>query len=301
MSLLLLLLQEQSYKHKLSDLFDIKQGIAIKPGSNLKGKYRYKAVFPSMMNSPFKVLDSNELNDFYTDTELSEEKLLTKDDYLIACKGLIKGFSLFQSESCLKSIKNEKMHGVVASNHLIILRPKPITHMFISDTYFLHNLLDMVVERITGYLSDNKGKKQQYITIADLKNINIGLHWNSLDEELQKIGPDKLEEFKKVFGEKIEAFQQLFADWDEKLKAFNEANTKLKEFNTQLQNQIRVTLPFKPADKKKKVETNQPKVVIEKQTKPSRVPSIANPFRPKQKPTGKPTNENESVKIKVKP
>lgn len=301
MSLLLLLLLEQSYKHKLSDLFDIKQGIAIKLGSNLKGKYRYKAVFPSMINSPFKVLDSTELNDFYTDSELSEEKLLTKDDYLIACKGLIKGFSLFQSESCFKSMKNEKPHGVVASNHLIILRPKPIAHMFISDTYFLHNLLYMVVERITDYLSNNKGKKQQYITISDLKNINIGLHWTSLDEELQKAGPEKLEEFKKVFGEKIAAFQRLFADWDEKLKAFNEVNTKFKEFNNELQNQIKITLPFKPTEKKKKEETVQPNAVTENKMKSSKTPSIANPFRPKQNNPEKNLSENDTIIIPVKP
>ena len=241
----LFLLKTSSFTHKLSDLFEMKQGLAVDTTQTKKGENKYKVVYPSRLNNPFKTLDIMELSDYYTSSKLSEDKLLSKMDYIIAAKGLIKGFSMYHSEECLKAVKKEDALGIIGTNHLIILSPKPQTLETFSSSYFLHNLLDQVVNKIIKIKNSNKNTKQNYLTIGELKDIEIEFKWIRPDLNDEKTDSQKLDHFKEHYSLKLKSFNNLYMDWENKLAKFKKADQTLSEFNEKLKEEVIISFPIK--------------------------------------------------------
>ena len=211
----------------LSELFEIKQGVALSSKKEIEksvGQHTYKVVYVSDLGNPYHLLDFDELTDYAIDTKIKEEKLLTLNDYIISCKGEIKGFSLSKSSNIFNSISELNYSGLFVSNHFIILRPRPSILMMYGNSYFLHNILDLLIPIINKSISQNENKKiMPYITIGEIEKYSVLLP-----------GPG--------FQKKITDFEKVYQSWSDKFELFQEANEELKIFNNELLNEIKVNI-----------------------------------------------------------
>ena len=214
-------------RHHLSELFKIKQGLAIqtkKKSSNQEGKYRYKVIYPSNLNEPFKTLNINDLTDCFTDKEITTDKLLTKEDYIVSCKGVIKGFPMLNSENAIKKVIESNYQGIIASNHFITLRPFPSTQKGLFSLDFMDNVLDLVVDKMSEFIKNSSGpNKKNHITIFEIGNISIEMLL-ALNEE------------------KIKEFDRIYKDWKNCRDSFLKVETQLKDFNNTLVKQLKIKL-----------------------------------------------------------
>ena len=209
----------------LSELFEIKQGVALSSKKEIEksfGQYTYKVIYVSDLGNPYHLLDFEELTDYATDTKIKEEKLLTLNDYIISCKGEIKGFSLSKSSNIFNSISELNYSGLFVSNHFIILRPRPSILMMYGNSYFLHNILDLLIPIINDSISQNADKKiMPYITIGEIEKYSILLPGAG-------------------FLKQLTDFEKVYQSWSDKFEKLQEANETLKKFNDELLNEIKV-------------------------------------------------------------
>ncbi len=206
---------------RLSELFLMKQGMAVqtkKNAANQKGKYKYKVVYPSDLNDPLKELQTEQLADYFTDKEIKEEKILTKEDYILFCKGMVKGLSMFNSENSLIEIAKSGYKGIIASNHFIVLRPDSSIKEHFPSPYYLENIIDLVIPMMNEMI-----KNANYITISEIGKISIELPLPPLEKDLKK-------------------FEDIFKLWRDNRDLFIEAEKKLKIYNEAFAKQLKVEL-----------------------------------------------------------
>jgi len=209
----------------LSELFEIKQGLTLSSKKEIKntfGNNAYKVIYVSDLGNPYHLLDFGELTDYATDKKIKEERLLTLNDYVISCKGEIKGFSLYKSTKIFNLLYEKNYSGLFVSNHFIVLRPRKSTLMQYGNSYFLHNILDLLIPIINKSMNHSSEKKTiPYITIAEIEKYSVLLP-----------GPN--------FRKQITDFEKVYQSWSDKFEILREANDTLVKFNNELLKEIKI-------------------------------------------------------------
>ena len=222
----MLLMMVNGFRYSLAEIFEIWQGIAPPiPTKNelLNANNIYKMVYPADLGQVFKSLYTQQLAEFGTEREIKREKLLTADDYLISCKGIIKGFSLQHSEIAPFTQIAGSFKGVLASNQFIVVRPRPSFKEMYGVPY-LHNILDILIPKMNEMTDSSIEKKRlRYITIKDISYISIEL-------------PVKECAFKR------EEFESLHHSWKESLKQFTKMESMLRDHNLIHLNDLKIEI-----------------------------------------------------------
>lgn len=226
--MLLLLLNIDYQEFQLKDLFEIRQGVTMvkqnRTSKKSSGKYHYKVINLSALDTCSRRLVPENLVDYYPGKEINPDKCLSPDDYLITCKGTVKGFSLFFSNELFNKAGDEKPYnGILASNHFFILRPRGIiggnnSPLPFKEKVFLDNLMDIVAEELNKDVAYGKGSSTKYLTIREVENFVINYPFK-----------DK---------KKIDEFSVIFDQYYKKLQELNEAKNKLDLFNHELRKLI---------------------------------------------------------------
>jgi len=215
------LFQNTARHYSFSELFEIKQGPMLPSKKNNESSqesgYRYKSIFISDIPASYETLDPELLATFSSPKEMKITHLLKKEDYLISSKGQIKGYALYNSNA-FEDGKEKKYLGLVASNHFLVLRPRASTIEAFGNTYFIYNLLDLLIPQFNNLAKQVQKKSGiQYLTVSDLEVFSIQLPEIGLLKELQ--------------GE----FMQLHQDYESKLKALNQSKMNLEKYNQGLE------------------------------------------------------------------
>jgi hypothetical protein len=217
----------EGYPCRLSDIFEIRQGIAapyMKHKVIPKTDHIYKLIYPADLNMVFKTLNIDSLSDFHSEKELNQAKLLTEEDYLISCKGIVKGFSLLYSADKLASGPRKARKAVVATNQFIIMRPRP-NFQEVYGLPYLHNLLDLLIPKM-NQMTETRSEKSvlRYITISDIENITLEL-------------PVQKAEIKR------KEFDTIYKSWKKNLELFSKSDEQLKAYNDKTIDQFKIQLP----------------------------------------------------------
>lgn len=222
-SIRMFLFQHISHQYTLSELFDIKQGLLLPSKSKrqnaLNGVNKYKSLFISDMPAPYEPLNVDSLADFSLSKEIKKTHLLCKQDYLISTKGQIKGYALYHS----KAFEHDDIQnsGIIASNHFIVLKPRTSTLEAFGESYFIYNILDLIIPRLNTLAKQSTKENQTpYITISDLQNFTINL-------------PDA-----KALNELNRTFLELNKDFEFKIKEMHESRNKLNSYNKSLESKF---------------------------------------------------------------
>jgi hypothetical protein len=162
-------------------------------------------------------LDPGLLATFSSPREIKNTHLLKKLDYLISSKGQIKGYALYRSNAFEDGGKGEYL-GLVASNHFLVLRPRASTLEAFDYTYFIYNLLDLLIPQFNN-LAKHGTKKSgiQYLTVSDLQDFSIQLPEIGNLEELQR------------------EFMQIHQEYESRLNALNLSKVNLEKYNQRLE------------------------------------------------------------------
>ena len=206
----------KSSNYRLGDLFELSQGYAInskKTVPDLTLKQKFKTIYISDLATKYETLDFNELNDYTPNKTIKEEKLLTDKDYIISCKGLIKGYAMCKSDTLFKDLKLNGYKGLVASNHFIVLKPRLSTLEIFKSSYILYNLIDIIIPELNNYINQNNSRKNRpYITISEIESFSISLPGSTLF--------DLINEFQLLYNSRTEVINNL-KEIDEKINSFN--------------------------------------------------------------------------------
>ena len=176
---------------RVKDLFEVKQGFTVvSPKNSSKDTdslpNKYKVINLSGINTSSRFLNINDLADHSSEKPVSPDKLLTRNDYLLSCKGVVKGFSLRFSDEIFDDLNHQStFKGIIASNHFFILRLRKIEESNSKDTYFFHNLLDIISAELNKIANNKKGIAK-YLTIGDVENYTFNLSDFDLDERIEK-------------------------------------------------------------------------------------------------------------------
>jgi restriction endonuclease S subunit len=214
--------------YSFSELFEIKQGPMLPSKKNNKGVkdtgYLYKSIFISDLPASHESLDPDLLAMFSSIKELKNSHLLKKEDYLISSKGQIKGYALYRS-NVFSDVKGKKYLGLVASNHFLILRPRASTLEAFGNSYFIYNLLDLLIPKFNALAKQGQNKSRiQYLTVSDLQNFSI---------QLPEIG---------ILKELLQEFTQLHEEYESRIKALNQSKMNLEKYNQRLETIISPSL-----------------------------------------------------------
>lgn len=217
--LLLLLLHE---KFQIKDQFEIWQGVTTsrnlwKESGKKKPSDIYKVVNLSGIDNCTGMIEAENLIDFMPTRSIPEDKLLTKYDYLISCKGEVKGFSMLMSENILEMMKKKSCGGLVASNHFLVLRPRLIADAGISEIGFLHNLLGIISAKLND-LPSVKKRINKYVTVNEVSNYTFAFPYKD--------------------GKVVDSFNAVFSNYIGSLKDFIYAKERVDEYNRILETKI---------------------------------------------------------------
>jgi len=216
MDMLLLILDH--IKFQVKDQFEIRQGITKansgrKEESDKVNSTTYKVVNLSGIDSCTGEIDKSRLVNYTPKRDVSPDKLLSGLDYLISCKGEVKGYSMLYSEDLLSNKQEDyKFKGIVASNHFLVLRPRMISRNSTDEIRFLHNLLDIISAELRSLAVAKKGPAK-YLTINDVANYQFNFPYKDTVE---------IEEFKKVSRQYRKSFED-FKKAKERLYDYNRA------------------------------------------------------------------------------
>lgn len=218
-----------NYRYTLSELFEIKLGVAIvskKESVKEVGELRYKVIYVSDLKSEYKTLDFNTLTPYATDKQIKPTKLLSHNDYVMSCKGEVKGLSLNSVKDIFPISDESGYAGILVSNHFIILRPRQTTLNIFNNITFLHNILDLLLPQINEYVKQKiDGKKLPFITISELERFSIQLP-----------GGNGLQE-------KTEAFDNIYTEWRSKYEELRKLIKIMGKFNNSLLNDLKIEFP----------------------------------------------------------
>jgi hypothetical protein len=207
----------KTHTYTIGDLFEIFQGTAIiskKSQKNNSAGFKYKTIYISDLANKYETLNFIELNDYEPVKNLKKEKILTEKDYLLTCKGVIKGYALCKSLEIFNKIITKKYLGIVASNHFIVLRPRASTIEIFQNSYLLYNIIDLIIPELNQLISKKSNKvKLPYITISELENYSFSIPGSNLNELIT--------EFQKLYNERQENIKEL-QEADNAIKVFNE-------------------------------------------------------------------------------
>jgi hypothetical protein len=219
--MLLLLLPHSKYQ--VRDVFDVWQGITLlqpheKTVDANPRQHLYKVINLSGINACSKVIDESNLIDYPSERDKSHDKLLAEHDYLISCKGEVRGYSLLNSKEVLDNIKKQgSCDGLVASNHFLILRPRMCSTLSSEEIRFLHNILDIILLKFK-LIATGKPGIAKYLTINDVANYSIHYPYTGSFE--------------------IEKFDDIFKRYLEKLHELKEVKKELDSYNRYLASTI---------------------------------------------------------------
>lgn len=206
----------KTHTYTIGDLFEIFQGTAIiskKSQKNNSAGYKYKTIYISDLSNKYETLNFIELNDYEPVKNLKKEKILTGKDYLLTCKGVIKGYALCKSQNLFNKMDSKENLGIVASNHFIVLRPRVSTIEIFKNSYLLYNIIDIIIPELNQFISKKSNKvKLPYITISELENYSFSIPGSNLNELIT--------EFQKLYNERQENISNLIKI-DEKISRFN--------------------------------------------------------------------------------
>ena len=206
----------KTHTYSIGDLFEIFQGTAIiskKSQINTSGGFKYKTIYISDLPNKYETLNFFELNGYESIKKIKKEKLLTEKDYLLTCKGVIKGYALCNSLDIFKEMPSNEYQGIVASNHFIVLRPRASTIEIFQKSYLLYNLIDIIIPKLNQLVSKKSNKiKLPFITISELEYCLFLLPGSNLDELINQ--------FQKLYNERQENISNLIKI-DEKISQFN--------------------------------------------------------------------------------
>lgn len=215
---MLLLVGINSHNYTLGELFIIRQGqiLPTKKDFGKIGVYKYKVIYPSDINSFRRRIDFTQLDDYYCDKKIADDKILTQDDFIISCKGTIKGYSMYHAKSEISELEKMGYSGLITSNQCITFKPTASASFFYKSDYYLHNILEQIIP-VMNKVSNTKGGGStiNYITINDISKICVKLP--VLDKN------SEIEEFNKIFDE-----------WQEKNIQLQDAEFKLEAYNKSL-------------------------------------------------------------------
>ena len=206
----------KTHTYTIGDLFEIFQGTAIiskKSQKNNSAGFKYKTIYISDLSNKYETLNFIELNDYEPVKNLKKEKILTGKDYLLTCKGVIKGYALCKSQNLFNKMDSKENLGIVASNHFIVLRPRVSTIEIFKNSYLLYNIIDIIIPELNQFISKKSNKvKLPYITISELENYSFSIPGSNLNELIT--------EFQKLYNERQENISNLIKI-DEKISRFN--------------------------------------------------------------------------------
>lgn len=202
--------------YTLGELFELSQGAAIiskKSLINESNSQSYKTIYISDLATKYEILNFTELDDYTTNRKIKEEKLLTDKDYIITCKGLIKGYAMCKSLALFNDLKLNGYKGLVASNHFIVLKPRQSTLEIFKNSYLLYNIIDIIIPELNKHINQRNARKTlPYITISEIENFSISLPGTDLF--------DLINEFQPLFNKRKEVINDL-KEIDEILDSFN--------------------------------------------------------------------------------
>jgi hypothetical protein len=206
----------KTQNYKLGDLFEITQGSAIISNKSLipeESSQRYKTIYISNLTTKYEALEFVELKDYFPNKKIKEGKLITSKDYIITCKGVVKGYAMCKAINLFKDLKLSNHKGIIASNHFIVLKPRQSTLEIFENSYLLYHLLDMIIPEFNNYINQNATRKKlPYITISEIENFSISLPGSSLF--------DIIKEFQSLYNKRKQVLTNLI-EIDEKLSLFN--------------------------------------------------------------------------------
>lgn len=224
----IMFLFSKNQRYTLAELFKINQGIAFLSKKKIEtqvGEYIYKTIYVSDLAIKYNRIHFEGLTDFATLTSIKKDKLLTKEDYIITCKGEIKGFALYNSDDIFENLNELNYSGLLVSNHFIVLRPRSSTLEIFNNSYLLYNILDLLVPKINAFVKQLESRKKiPYVTISEVENFSIILPGSN-------------------FMEIVENFEAYYTAYKEKLNLLIQAEEELKRFNASLLNEIEVQCP----------------------------------------------------------
>jgi hypothetical protein len=206
----------KTHTYTIGDLFEIFQGTAIiskKSQINTSDGIKYKTIYISDLPDKYETLNFLELNGYESQKKIKKEKLLTENDYLLSCKGGIKGYALCKSLNIFNELASSEYQGIVASNHFIVLRPRTSTIEIFQKSYLLYNLIDIIIPQLNQFASEKSNKvKLPYITISELQNYSFSMPGSNFDNVITE-------------------FQKLYLERHENIRSLNKIDKKINEFN----------------------------------------------------------------------
>jgi len=164
---------------KVKDLFEIWQGVSYtppkEPTSPEQGKV-YRLVNLSSVDFSLKDIIPGNLVSLPADKRIPPEKILQRDDYLLSCKGVVKGFPMrYAGEPYFDPGKG----GLVSSSHFFLLRLREPMKVLAGSVLFMHNLLDSCISDFNEIAARRKGILK-YLTIKDVEE--FGFRWEPTGE-----------------------------------------------------------------------------------------------------------------------
>ena len=210
-------------KYKLSDLYEIRQGVPLIKNvlTEEHEAAHYKVINHSSIANSLKILSKENLNEYSLVQDPRKEKslrskLLSSEDYLITCKGTtVKGFSLYYCKDLINGIENDGYHqGVIASANFIVLTPHPWVSKIFGYSYYLPNMLDLLVSAISNQIEANNNANK-FITINDISNWTLDLTTENIGSELEK-------------------FSGFYSPYEKNLLELNEKMINLENYNIEL-------------------------------------------------------------------
>ena len=209
----------KTHTYTIGELFEIFQGTAIiskKSQINTSDGIKYKTIYISDLPNKYETLNFFELNSYESLKKIKKEKLLTEKDYLVTCKGVIKGYALCKSLDIFNDINSNEYQGIVASNHFIVLRPRKSTIEIFQNSYLLYNIIDLIIPELNQFISRKRNKeKLSYITISELENYSFSMPGSNLNELINE-------------------FQKLYNERQEKLNNLIKIDRTISQFNKQI-------------------------------------------------------------------
>jgi hypothetical protein len=206
----------KTHTYTIGELFEIFQGTAIiskKSQINTSDGIKYKTIYISDLPNKYETLNFFELNSYESLKKIKKEKLLTENDYLLTCKGTIKGYALCKSPDIFNEITSNEYQGMLASNHFIVLRPRKSTIQNFQNSYLLYNIIDIIIPELNQFISRKRNKeKLSYITISELENYSFSMPGSNLNELIN--------EFQKLYNERQENISNLIK-LDKTISQFN--------------------------------------------------------------------------------
>ena len=159
----------QKMQISLNDLFDIRQGLLVKDKEG-SAAFKYKTIFISdIPDNPYDSIDLTQVKEYSSSKPFPTKHLLNQEDYLLSCKGQIRGYAL---KHCLK--ENVEL---IASNHFLVLTPRTFAKQtFASDNFFLYHLLDLLIPKLRDHANTKIRKGPvPYITKSELSTIQLNI------------------------------------------------------------------------------------------------------------------------------